>query len=159
MALDRLIAEAMLLIGSIYLGYALFIVLGHMGLALSLMNSINQMAGTSVYIPDAVIVTNGSINQLYLVIYNDGHTSINLKNIYMNCQGNTIEVKMNNTYLAPENYIIINRQIPYQQCRLVPYSALQIPQYAWCTKQTLRSTSFHELLTISDLNINLRLTY
>ncbi|WP_054842155.1 hypothetical protein [Vulcanisaeta distributa] len=117
MALDRLIAEVMLLIGSIYLGYALFIVLSHMGLALSLVNSINQMASTSIYIPDAVIVTNETTNQLYLVIYNNGHTPINLGKIYMNCQGNTMEISMNNTYLAPPgNYIIINRQIPYQQC-------------------------------------------
>lgn len=86
MAMDRLIAEVMLLIGSIYLGYALFMVLSHMGLAISLMNSINQIAGTSIYIPDAVVVTNGTNNQLYLVIYNNGHTSINLKSVYMECQ-------------------------------------------------------------------------
>ncbi|GAB6947400.1 hypothetical protein JCM16161A_15300 [Vulcanisaeta sp. JCM 16161] len=114
--MDRLIAEVMLLIGSIYLGYALFMVLSHMGLAISLMNSINQIAGTSIYIPDAVVVTNGTNNQLYLVIYNNGHTSINLKSVYMECQGNAMEMGMNDTYLAPGNYVIITRQIPYQQC-------------------------------------------
>ncbi len=119
MALDRLIAEVMLLVGSIYLGYALFTVLSHMGLTISLMNSINQMASTSIYIPDAVIVTNGTSNQLYLVIYNNGHTAINLNSIYMNCRGgNTMKIYMNNTYLAPGNYVIISRQIPYQQCSL-----------------------------------------
>lgn len=91
-----------------------------MGLAISLMNSINQMASTSIYIPDAVIVTNGTSNQqLYLVIYNNGHTVINLDKIYMSCQGSTMKIDMNNTYLAPPgNYIIINRQIPYQQCSI-----------------------------------------
>ena len=118
MALDRLIAEVVLLLGSIYLGYALFTVLSHMGLAISLMNSINQMADASIYIPDAVVVNNGTTNQLYLVIYNNGHTAVNLSRIYLTCQGNTLEINMNNTHLAPGNYILITKQVPAQQCSI-----------------------------------------
>ena len=118
MALDRLVAEVILLLGSIYLGYALFTVISHMGLAISLMNSINQMASTSIYIPDAVVVNNGTTNQLYMVIYNNGHTAVNLGRIYLTCQGNTLEINMNNTHLAPGNYILITRQVPAQQCSI-----------------------------------------
>jgi len=116
MALDRLIAEVMLLVGSIYLGYTLFIVLSHMGTAISLVNSMDQMASASIYVPDAVIITNGTGNQLYLVIYNNGHIAINLREVYMNCQGSTMKIDLNNTYLVPGNYLIIHEQIPYQQC-------------------------------------------
>lgn len=118
MALDRLIAEVILLAGSIYLGYALFTVLSHMGLAISLMNSADQMAGTSIYVPDAVIVGNGTSNQLYLVIYNNGHTTVDLRYVFMDCQGNTVQIGLNNTSLVPGGYVMISRQVPYQQCRI-----------------------------------------
>ncbi len=118
MALDRLIAEVILLIGSMYLGYALFTVLGHMAPMLSLTNSMNQMASASIYVPDAVIVSNETSNQLYLVIYNNGHIPINIREVYIENQGNSTLIDVGNAYLIPGNYIMLRHEVPYTQCRV-----------------------------------------
>ncbi|BDR92045.1 hypothetical protein [Vulcanisaeta souniana] len=118
MALDRLIAETMLLIGSIYLGYVLFTVLGHMTPVLSLTNSMNQMASASIYVPDAVIVSNETGNQLYLVIYNNGRIPITLREVYIENQGNSTPIDIGNVYLTPGNYIVLHYETHYTQCRV-----------------------------------------
>ena len=117
MALDRLIAEAVLLIGSLYLGYVLFTVVNHVGLTATLMMSIDKIGSTSIYVPDAVIVSNGTANQLYLVIYNNGHTPIVIRSIYLEGTNGTATINYT-AYLAPNSYVVLNKQVPYTQCRV-----------------------------------------
>jgi len=116
MALDRLIAEVILLIGSLYLGYVLFTVVNHMGLAATLMRNIDEIGSTSIYVPDAVIVSNGTVNQLYLVIYNNGHTPVIIRSIYLESINGTATINYT-AYLVPNSYVVLNEQVPYTQCR------------------------------------------
>jgi hypothetical protein len=141
MALDRLIAEVILLVGSLYLGYALFTVVNHMGIAITFMRNINEIGSTSIYVPDAVIVNNGSANQLYLVIYNNGRMPISIERIYLGGVNGTIPITMNNTaYLTPGNYIILHQQVPYTQCRV--YITFCIANTTICMVYSTNTTNY-----------------
>ncbi|MGC8543985.1 MAG: hypothetical protein ACP5NQ_08590 [Vulcanisaeta sp.] len=118
MALDRLIAEIILLVGSIYLGYTLFTVVNHIGTAITLANSMSNIASASIYVPDAVIVNNGTSNQLYLVIYNNGHIPILIRSIYLESGKDITTLTTNNMYIQPGNYVIIHNQTTYTQCNV-----------------------------------------
>ncbi|MFB6470853.1 MAG: hypothetical protein TU36_006445 [Vulcanisaeta sp. AZ3] len=118
MALDRLIAEVVLLVASLFLGYTLFMVLGHVDLAMSLMNNVERLSSASISIPDAVIVSNGTSNQLYIVIYNNGYVPVYLKSVTLWHNSGRMVLPINDTYLSPGNYVLLHNTIPYTQCRV-----------------------------------------
>jgi hypothetical protein len=115
MALDRLIAEAALLTGVLYMGLYLYGMLNQTP-TLDMLQTIKELGSVNLQVPDAVIVDSGAGLRLYLVIVNAGDEPVIIRNIV--AQGNA-SIADTPTRLDPGKYVLITSNARSKSMRLI----------------------------------------
>ncbi|WP_069807016.1 hypothetical protein [Vulcanisaeta thermophila] len=121
MALDRLIAEVILLVGVVYLSISLFLLINHFVTLMNYAHYINEMSNAYIEVPDAVITSgNRGSNNVYLVIYNVGNEPVVLRGIYGDCGGYPLVLNQNvsGTIMEPNQYVVITGTTGGNSCGL-----------------------------------------
>lgn len=140
--MDRLIAEVILLVGTVYLSITLFTLVSHFTTYIDYAHYLNEVSRAYVYVPDAVIVNNGTKNEVYLVVYNEGDEPITLRGLYGNCSGDSLILNqaISGTILRPSQYVLLSGITNGSSCNLSIMFCIE--NTTLCMLYPIRTTSF-----------------